>query len=308
MVSLHYAGSHFCSGTLISAWTVLTAARCVEGKTANYLAVFAGSNELGSGGVSRLSSEFVIHNGWNNVTRLASPFPVLLNPRIGTVVLALAYTGDGVDTTVLGWGWTYLQKLNTVTITNRECAAEVSNLEPGDIITSDQICTQSSPGYGACEEDYGGPLMSSIPGIQSTPFSPEGEMMEDILEEMETDDPPQPAVEPGKTIGDQDLQFILENPNSFTNIEKMNEILKQTSQHEKESSENNDEIIKNVDDMLIAEGELGSCLRNKLNEQQDQLEKMQRNLKDSESSVHFMEAKLHIVEEQLATLKAAKDE
>lgn len=29
--------------------------------------------------------------------------------------------------------------------------------------------------------------------FKSTPFSPEGEMMEDILEEMETDDPPQPA-------------------------------------------------------------------------------------------------------------------
>lgn len=69
--------------------------------------------------------------------------------------------------------------------------------------------------------------------------------MDEIIE-METEGGPQPAevvlngdsfsnisptrdiinlvpVEPGKTIGDQDLQFILENPNSFTNIGKMNE-------------------------------------------------------------------------------------
>ncbi|OXA47324.1 hypothetical protein Fcan01_18061 [Folsomia candida] len=136
--------------------------------------------------------------------------------------------------------------------------------------------------------------------------------MDEIIE-METEGGPQPAevvlngdsfsnisptrdiinlvpVEPGKTIGDQDLQFILENPNSFTNIGKMNEykiefssekiealklqvatledenrISKQTSQHPKESSANNDEIIRNVNDMLIAEREFGSCLRNKLN-------------------------------------------
>ncbi|XP_035712277.1 chymotrypsin-2-like isoform X1 [Folsomia candida] len=70
MVSIRLGSIHFCGGTLISAWTVLTSAWCLEGRTADWVTVLAGSNSITTGGVVRPASEFVIHIGWNNVTRV----------------------------------------------------------------------------------------------------------------------------------------------------------------------------------------------------------------------------------------------
>ncbi|OXA41950.1 hypothetical protein Fcan01_23280 [Folsomia candida] len=192
--------------------------------------------------------------------------------------------------------------------------------------------------------------------FRSTSFSPEGKTMEEILEEMDTDGPLQPTgavltggsfgnispvrdivdlvpVLPQKTIGDEELAFVIEEPNNFKTISKVNEYtieftsdkidelnikimmlecengnLQKKLQEEEVSSANKEDAIKSMNDMIAAEREFGNSLRSKSNQQQESIAKLERDLRESESSALFLEAQLEMTREQLASTKIGKEE
>ncbi|XP_021959820.1 trypsin beta [Folsomia candida] len=168
MVSLRKNGTHFCGGTIIAAWTILTAAHCVDYKTPESISIVAGTYSLHSGGDYRNATEILIHPGWNRTAKMHDIALIKLNLlytpsfQIYGIHIAQTYTGGGVFTGVAGWGIPSngsLYALNTETISNSNCNTQA---QPNNTITEYQICTQSPVGQGVCLFDSGGPLMGIL--------------------------------------------------------------------------------------------------------------------------------------------------
>ncbi|KAI4469676.1 chymotrypsin-related [Holotrichia oblita] len=168
------SNSHFCGGTILNSGWVLTAAHCLVGSTTANVFVYAGSNQLNSGGVTVASSRLTIHGSYNP-TRITNDVAVIqlasalsYSSTIAAVTLNTADTGS-VPAILAGWGRVItdgaipnnLQELSTNTITYLSCF-----LSWGTSVSSSQICAVTSSGQGACNGDSGGPLLQASDNAQ----------------------------------------------------------------------------------------------------------------------------------------------
>ncbi|XP_071628578.1 chymotrypsin-1-like [Temnothorax longispinosus] len=158
-ISLRKDGRHFCGGSIINRYTILTAAHCCgpldttmlwniqDPWRSENLTVHAGTNLLNESGSAYRVKQAIPHSNFNfmessnDIGVLILTTPIEYTQYIQPIPLATSNIApEGTSCTLSGWGTTL-----------------------GTLLSS-HICTLTRAGEGACHGDSGGPLVAR--GVQ----------------------------------------------------------------------------------------------------------------------------------------------
>ncbi|MFA0964216.1 trypsin-like serine protease [Roseivirga sp. BDSF3-8] len=177
------SGSHFCGGTIINEYWIVSAAHCFQGSTtgtASNIQILAGSTRLStaSQGQIRQVETIITFPGYEDVTlgrdcallKLSSPLD-LSAPNVGAIPMATeadrlgGLTDPGIISFISGWGTLssggtspdVLQAAQVPIVSNADADAAYSTVN----ITDDQLAAGylGEGGVDACQGDSGGPLV-----------------------------------------------------------------------------------------------------------------------------------------------------
>uniref|UniRef100_A0A8C1NIF3 trypsin n=1 Tax=Cyprinus carpio TaxID=7962 RepID=A0A8C1NIF3_CYPCA len=172
------SGYHFCGGSLVSEYWVVSAAHCYKSR----LEVRLGEHNIAvnEGSEQFISSEKVIyhpnHDYWtldSDIMLIKLSKPATLNQYVQPVALPSGCAADGTMCRVTGWGNTMsstadsnkLQCLEIPILSDRDC----NNSYPG-MITNTMFCAgYLEGGKDSCQGDSGGPVVCNgqLQGIVS---------------------------------------------------------------------------------------------------------------------------------------------
>ncbi|XP_049815415.1 trypsin-1-like [Schistocerca nitens] len=158
---------NMCGASIISVNWALSAARCVDGVSTSQMLLRAGTSTRGSGGTTHRVAAAYIHEGYFGNDYDICVLQVSNSFRFGTNVqpvdLASADATVGSLATVTGWGATWYNGSPSDTLlaaTVKIIDRDTCNRSYGGI-TDRMICAGvTGGGYGACQGDTGGPLVS----------------------------------------------------------------------------------------------------------------------------------------------------
>jgi len=177
LVSLQYHGSHFCGGTLIDEYHVLTAAHCLQDGTMlnagfTIVAGLHSQSQLNSQRVQRKQIATIVnHEGYNEYTdendiaiiRLASP--VTVNSYVNFACLPGPDPALNNNVMIAGWGTTSFEgrlsdSLRQADILIMDVCKQVYRFDE-----KKQMCAGNYQySKDSCQGDSGGPLMYEVNG------------------------------------------------------------------------------------------------------------------------------------------------
>lgn len=169
-----------CGGSLISSTTVLTAAHCTDGASANTYLVRVGEHDtsIKDGEFDVKVKQIIQHPDYNSAN-VDNDFSLLIlesavewSDSVKPVCLPAKLKGDYEDAEAIvsGWGTTSfggqlsstLQEVDVVTMTNSACTSGNSQYSSSQI-TDNMLCAAEKDmngGKDACQGDSGGPLIT----------------------------------------------------------------------------------------------------------------------------------------------------
>jgi len=182
-VSILGARGHFCGGSIINRWTILTAAHCI-GRNGNpdyelFIRVRVGSTHRMSGGSLKAVRKAIVHPDYgsptdfeNDIALLILRLPLFYSKYVQPISLPTQNVEISANETVLVSGWGLVdyydydlpENLNaaSVQIISRDVCAEAYKEYEDDnlFITDNMICAGiwKLGGIDACQGDSGGPL------------------------------------------------------------------------------------------------------------------------------------------------------
>lgn len=174
-VSVQYtSGGHYCGGSIIDEYWILTAAHCLYGYNPLYIQVVAGTNEWENPPDELIyePDEFIIHCQYekpyphhNDIGLIRLKKPLKFSERINKIELASEPLKDGDVLQISGWGfiendgsevpYPKLQMLNVNFLPYQQCTSALSGSPYMDY---SQICTFNRKEQGVCFGDSGGPI------------------------------------------------------------------------------------------------------------------------------------------------------
>ncbi|XP_053879530.1 serine protease 55 [Malaclemys terrapin pileata] len=171
-VSIQTKEKHFCSGSIISSWWILSAAHCFTNELPPDLYVAFGAVDLESHQVEKkkldrliLHEHFDSANMDNNIALILLDSPIEFSEQKMPICLPFIHDlQTWKDCWVAGWGATAagdkmkltkrLKKMEMKLISKKQCSEWLPEL------TENMLCAGSAEGRkDACQEDRGGPLV-----------------------------------------------------------------------------------------------------------------------------------------------------
>lgn len=181
-VSIMLFGSHYCGGSIITPFHILTAAHCIERYPhIKYYQVRSGSSYSIRGGVVSKVSQLISHEDYeheddpeyvvNDIAILVLDKPLTYNEATQNITLISRPTEEGEEAYVSGWGRT---RKNVPGQSKTLKALRLNVTKDALCMYSDlsekKICGVSGNTDSACNGDSGGPLavQGYLAGIAST--------------------------------------------------------------------------------------------------------------------------------------------
>ncbi len=169
--------AQYCSGVLIDATWVLTAAHCVSGLSASDIDLAPGAYDLASFSGPRIGAKRLIVHPDYDTTNIQNDIALIEMEQASsqpTITLFSGQSNDntpadltGVMLTALGWGmadgsnyWYYpevLRQVDLPVVSNSYC-----NVIYGTILGAGQLCAGYYVGKDVCNGDSGGPVVTRI--------------------------------------------------------------------------------------------------------------------------------------------------
>ncbi|EAW07090.1 S1 family serine peptidase [Aspergillus clavatus NRRL 1] len=174
-VALYRSDGNFqrCGGVLISPYSVLTAASCIQNQSHKTLVAHVGSNNRTTKAGMRNLTSIIQHPDYDIDTRDSDLAILTLGEPADDVKFALIDDFDssiGANLTVYGWGFTNysigifpdnIHELVTVGITREKCRSEWKGVHT---ISDRMVCDQPPTEKAAWLGDKGGPLVNNADG------------------------------------------------------------------------------------------------------------------------------------------------
>ncbi|WP_295641642.1 serine protease [uncultured Methylibium sp.] len=183
-VALVHAGkpnnfdAQFCGGSVIGRNAVLTAAHCVQGKTAADIEILSGTDHLKIGGKRTGVVKIAVPERYDKATQDGDIAVITTKDPLLGRALALATEADelehappGAAATVTGWGNTapagqnfpeMLLEVIVPIVSLDTCHQRYAGLKPPATVTPLMICAgYKRGGKDSCQGDSGGPLFVS---------------------------------------------------------------------------------------------------------------------------------------------------
>jgi len=174
LVQIKRVGTHFCSGAILDAEWIVTAAHCATGRPADYMIVAGAHDRNGTNGQTRQVFRVVSHPLYDTaesadfehdiaLMQVLPPFNWSDTVQPGKFASA-GFTPESASGVIAGWGFTtedgepsdVLMRAAVPLVSDQACNVAYG----GDAVTPNMICAGGN-GVDFCTGDSGGPLLCS---------------------------------------------------------------------------------------------------------------------------------------------------